>query len=153
MAPGPSSAGRADDPRRLTPTMVGTDIQLLLDSFVAIASERDTEAVLEQAVDLARMSTRAKYGAAVSLGPTGITAFIHRGMTTAQVAALPRYPEGRGMLGAVLEDKAPIRLDRLQEEARSVGFPLHHVPMHAFLGMPILFDNELLGAIYLTKQP
>lgn len=130
-----------------------TNIQLLLDSFVGIASERDTEAVLEQAVDLARMSTQAKYGAAVSLGPSGITHFVHRGMTTAQVAALPHLPEGHGMLAAVLEDKAPIRLERLQDADRSVGFPLGHVPMHAFLGVPILFDGELLGAIYLTKQP
>ena len=129
------------------------DLQLLLESFVAIASERDVEAVLEQAVDLARMSTRAKYGAAVALHSGAIAAFIHKGMTTAQVAALPHFPEGQGMLGAVLEDKAPIRLDVLQEGERSVGFPLGHVPMTAFLGMPIVFDDRLLGAIYLTKPP
>jgi hypothetical protein len=44
-----------------------TSLQLLLDSFVAIASEHDVEAILEQAVDLARLSTQAKYGAAVAL--------------------------------------------------------------------------------------
>src|SRR5687768_7773700 len=111
------------------------NLQLLLDSFVAIASERDVEAVLEQAVDLARLSTQSKYGAAVALADGGISVFVHKGMTTAQVAALPHYPEGHGMLGAVLEDKAPIRLDVLQDEVRSVGFPLGHVPMHAFLGV------------------
>ena len=129
------------------------NLQLLLDSFVAIASERDVEAVLEQAVDLARMSTQAKYGAAVALDDGGIAAFVHRGMTTAQVAALPHFPEGHGMLGAVLEDKAPMRLEVLQDEPRSVGFPLGHVPMHAFLGVPIVFDDRLLGALYLTKPP
>jgi signal transduction histidine kinase len=129
------------------------NLQLLLDSFVAIASERDVEAVLEQAVDLARLSTKAKYGAAVAIDAEGITAFVHRGMTTAQVAALPHVPVGLGMLGAVLEDKAPIRLEQLQSEGRSVGFPLGHVPMSAFLGVPILFDDELLGAVYLTKPP
>jgi signal transduction histidine kinase len=129
------------------------NLQLLLDSFVAVASERDVDAVLEQTVDLARMSAQAKYGAAVSLDDSGITAFVHRGMTTAQVAALPHFPEGLGMLGAVLEDKAPIRLEVLQSEARSIGFPLGHVPMAAFLGVPIVFDERLLGAIYLTKPP
>ena len=135
--------------------MVGdANLQLLLDSFVAIASERDVDAVLEQAVDLARMSTRAKYGAAVVLDSDGgMATFLHRGMTTAQVDALPHLPRGLGMLGAVLEDKAPIRLERLQDDPRSMGFPLNHVPMHAFLGVPILFDGHLLGALYLTKQP
>ncbi|MEY2475982.1 MAG: hypothetical protein QOG87_1297 [Actinomycetota bacterium] len=129
------------------------NLQLLLDSFVGIASERDVDAVLEQAVDLARLSTQAKYGAAVALDDAGISAFVHRGMTTAQVAALPHFPEGLGILGAVLEDKAPVRLEVLQEEPRSVGFPLGHVPMHAFLGVPIVFDERLLGAVYLTKPP
>jgi signal transduction histidine kinase len=128
-------------------------LQLLLDSFVAIASERDVDAILEQAVDLARLSTRAKYGAAVAVEADAISAFVHKGMTTSQVAALPHPPYGQGMLGAVLEDKAPIRLDVLQDDTRSVGFPLGHVPMTAFLGVPIMFDDHLLGALYLTKPP
>ncbi|MEA2517260.1 MAG: two-component system, sensor histidine kinase and response regulator, partial [Actinomycetota bacterium] len=36
---------------------------------------------------------------------------------------------------------------------RSVGFPLNHVPMSAFLGVPIKFGDELRGALYLTKPP
>lgn len=130
-----------------------TSLQLLLDSFVAIASEQHEESILEQAVDLARLSTRARYGAAALVEDGRLTVFVHRGLTRAQVEALPHEPEGRGMLAAVLEDKAPIRKDRLQDDARSVGFPLRHVPMAAFLGVPIMFETELLGALYLTKPP
>lgn len=126
---------------------------LLLDSFAAIASERDANAILEQAVDLARLLTRARYGAAVVLDGASIGVFAHRGLTQGQVHALGHPPEGRGMLGAVLEDRATIRMDRLQDDPRSVGFPLHHVAMSAFLGVPILFEDELIGALYLTKPP
>ena len=130
-----------------------SDLQLLLDSFVSIASERDKEAILEQSVDLARLATRAKYGAAVAVEDGDITAFVHRGMTSAQVAALPHDPRGEGMLGAVLREKTPIRLDVLQSDDRSVGFPLGHVPMAAFLGVPMVFDDMVHGALFLTKPP
>lgn len=128
-------------------------LQLLLDSFVAVASERDPSAILEQAVDLARLSTRARFGAAALVEEGRVDLFVHRGLTRTQVEALPHLPEGRGMLGAVLEEKSPIRLARLQEDRRSVGFPLNHVPMSAFLGVPIMAQDELMGAMYLTKPP
>ena len=130
-----------------------SSLQLLLDSFVAIASERDPESILEQAVDLARLQTRARFGAGALLDGGGIGTFVYRGLTRAQVDALPHFPEGLGMLGAVLQDKAPIRMDRLQDDERSVGFPLQHVPMAAFLGVPVMFESELLGGLYLTKSP
>lgn len=128
-------------------------LQLLLDSFVAVTSERDVAAILERAVDLARLSTQARYGAAVALERGAIAAFVHAGLTKAQFEALPHPPRGLGMLGAVLEEQVPIRLDRLQDDPRSVGFPINHVPMAAFLGVPIMFETELRGALYLTKPP
>lgn len=127
--------------------------QALLDSFVAIAAERDEQAVLHATVDVARMATQARYGAAVLVDADGITAMAHAGMTTRQVAALPHHPRGLGVLGAVLAERAPIRLDRLEEHPASIGFPLGHVPMAAFLGVPIAWDGELLGALYLSKPP
>lgn len=131
----------------------GVSLQLLIDSFVAITSERDVEAILERAVDLARLSTQARYGAAVSLEEGRIAVFVHAGLTKAQFEAMPHLPEGHGMLGAVLQEKAPIRLEHMQADQRSVGFPLGHVPMAAFLGVPIMFEDELRGALYLTKSP
>ncbi len=135
------------------PHAEAASLQLLLDSFVAIASERSVETVLEQAVDLARLCTRARYGAAVALADGEIALFVHHGLSRAQVAALPHEPRGLGMLAAVLVDKVAIRRDVLQADARSVGFPLNHVPMGAFLGVPVIHDDEVLGGLYLTKSP
>lgn len=129
-------------------------LQLLLDSFVAVASERSAEAILEQSVDLARLSTRARYGAAALIDADGsLGLFVHQGLTRGQIDSLPHLPRGLGMLKAVLDDKAPIRLDVLQDDDRSIGFPSNHVAMTAYLGVPIRHEDALLGALYLTKPP
>lgn len=125
----------------------------LLDSFVGITALRDVDEILGRAVDVARLSTRARYGAAVAIERGEITSFIHEGLTHSQVEALPHYPKGLGMLRAVIEDRNPIRIDRLQDDPRSIGFPLNHVPMAAFLGVPIMYEDKLRGALYLTKPP
>lgn len=125
----------------------------LLDQVVGLTSLREPEEILQRTVDVARLATRARYGAAVSLADGAMEHFVFEGLTQTEVDALPHLPRGEGMLGAVLEERTPIRRDRLQDDPRSVGFPLNHVPMRAFLGVPIESGERLLGAIYLTKPP
>ena len=61
-------------------------------------------------------------------------------------------PTGRGVLGAVMEDDKPIRLDDLSKHPLSVGFPPHHPPMRTFLGVPVRARNETYGRLYLTEK-
>jgi K+-sensing histidine kinase KdpD len=129
-------------------------LQLLLDSFVAIATENDVEGILEHAVDFARLSTQARYGAAAVVDGDGqIAHFLHQGLSAAQVRSLPHLPRGLGLLGAVLEGKGAIRLRHLSDDERSCGFPSAHVPMAAFLGVPMRHEQRVIGALYLTKGP
>jgi signal transduction histidine kinase len=130
-----------------------SELHGLLDSFVGLTSLREPVEILQRAVDVARLSTGSRYGAAVTVAGDQVTAFVYEGLTQREVDALPHLPKGLGMLGAVLEEKKPIRMDRLQDDPRSVGFPLHHVPMSAFLGVPITGHGRLIGALYLTKPP
>lgn len=125
---------------------------MLVDSFVAIGSESDVEQILHQAVDLARLSTQARYGAIATLRNGEVERFVHQGLTSTQIKAMPHLPRGRGLLAAVLEGKS-IRLERMNDDRRSIGFPLGHVPMSAFLGVPLLSDDEVAGGIYLSKPP
>ena len=60
-------------------------------------------------------------------------------------------PLGVGVLGAVIEDGASIRLDHLGDDPRSIGFPEHHPPMDAFLGVPVRVGDEVFGNLYLTE--
>lgn len=134
------------DPRNLLSTFLDTTLQLTQDLDV----EHVLLAIVERSMEL----TGAQYGAAVTLSAEGgIESFQYRGLTPDQVALLPHLPEGKGLLGLVIEDRQTVRLERLQAHPASVGFPDHHVPMHAFLGVPLQSRGDLVGALYLTKTP
>ena len=145
----PRKIGKRSESRGQAPS----ELHGLLDSFVGLTSLRDPVEILQRAVDVARLSTGSRFGAAVTIAEGRLIEFVHEGLTQSEIDALPHLPEGKGMLGAVIEDKRPIRMDRLQDDPRSVGFPLNHVPMSAFLGVPIMGSDRLLGALYLTKPP
>jgi signal transduction histidine kinase len=134
------------DPDRLLATFLDTTLEL--------TRELDVETVLLAVVDRSMELTGADYGAAVTLDSQGgIESFQYRGLTPEQVALLPHLPEGKGLLGLVIESRETIRLERMQDHEASVGFPDHHVPMKGFLGVPLQNRGELVGALYLTKSP
>ena len=45
-----------------------------------------------------------------------------------------------------------MRLQRIQDDPRSVGFPPHHPPMTSFLGVPISVRGRVYGNLYLTEK-
>ena len=125
-----------------------------LDIGVQLTQNLGIEQVLLTIVQRSMELTGARYGAALTVTPSGgIGKFLHRGMRPEDVAQLPHLPEGRGLLGFVLSEKAPVRVDDISEHPASVGFPYSHVPMRAFLGVPLLHRDDLVGSLYLTKEP
>ena len=82
----------------------------------------------------------------------GLEEFIHVGMDQASVDAVGHPPEGKGLLGALIEDPRPIRLGDLRDDARSIGFPANHPPMRGFLGVPIRVSDEVFGNLYLASE-
>ena len=134
------------DPDRLLATFLDTTLQL--------TGDLDVRNVLLAVVTSAMELTEATYGAGVTLDSEGgIEHFEYRGLTEAEVALLPHLPEGKGLLGEVLKERSTIRIDHLQDHSSSIGFPDDHVPMHAFLGVPLQLKDHLVGALYLTKSP
>ena len=61
-------------------------------------------------------------------------------------------PEGRGVLGVLIDDPKPIRLENISHHAASVGFPPNHPPMRTFLGVPVRIRDEVFGNLYLTEK-
>jgi signal transduction histidine kinase len=109
--------------------------------------------VLQRIVDLARAQAGARYAALGMLGENGnFDRFLPVGMTPEQVEHIGDFPEGKGMLGAVMVDHGPIRIPEITADPRSGGFPEHHPVMRPFLGVPILSGDRLLGLIYLTDK-
>ena len=73
-------------------------------------------------------------------------------MDDATREAIGALPTGRGILGVLIRDARPVRLDDLGSDPRQFGFPDHHPPMHSFLGVPVLAGNEVFGNLYLTEK-
>ena len=129
-------------------------LQSFLEIGIQLTQNLDIDQVLLTIVQRSMELTGARYGAALTLTPEGAPdKFLHRGLTPEQVDLLPHTPRGKGVLGAVLADRAPMRLGAITDHPGSVGFPNDHVPMGAFMGVPLQERGALVGSLYLTKSP
>jgi signal transduction histidine kinase len=127
--------------------------EVLVQAGLALASELSLPAVLQKIVDLATEVADARYGALGVIGPDGdLEDFITTGVSEAERAAIGHLPVGRGILGALITDAAPLRLRRIQDDSRSEGFPAHHPPMSSFLGVPVTVRGKVYGNLYLTEK-
>jgi signal transduction histidine kinase len=130
-------------------------LRALVDAGVALASELSIDAVLQKIVEAAAELTGARYAALGVLDESGhgLERFVFTGIDAETEAAIGHVPRGRGILGALIEDAKPLRLDDLTTDPRSVGFPPNHPPMRTFLGVPILLRGVAYGNLYLAEKP
>jgi len=128
--------------------------QGILDVARGVLSELDLDEVLDRVLQSAQELTEARYAALGVLNEsrTELVRFLTRGIDDATHAAIGSLPRGRGVLGALIEDPAPLRIADVGEHPRSYGFPHAHPPMHSFLGVPILIDGVPFGNLYLTEK-
>jgi signal transduction histidine kinase len=125
----------------------------LLELGLALAADLSLPTVLQRIIALAVELTGARYGALGVLGPSGrIRQFITVGITAEERRAIGPLPVGEGILGALVHDAKPLRLRRIAEDRRSIGFPANHPPMSSFLGAPVLARGKVFGNIYLTEK-
>lgn len=125
----------------------------LLDSVLAVSSGLDLDMTLRQIVQAAMGLADARYGALGVLGTEGqLTDFIYVGIDDATRQLIGDLPTGRGVLGVVIEEGKPLRLADLADHPASVGFPPHHPPMRAFLGVPVKARGSIFGRLYLTEK-
>jgi signal transduction histidine kinase len=128
-------------------------VQALLEAVVAVGSQLELETVLRQIVEAAVGLVDARYGALGVIGDSGkLAEFVPVGLDEAEIAAIDHWPEGRGLLGALITDPRPVRLADLSADPRSSGFPDGHPPMRSFLGVPVRIRDEIFGNLYLTEK-
>lgn len=125
----------------------------LIDAILAITSGLKLDATLRAIVHTAAELVDARYGA---LGVRGydhrLVEFVYEGIDEETRHLIGSLPEGRGVLGALIEEPKPIRLDDISRHPASVGFPLHHPLMRTFLGVPVRIRDEVFGNLYLTEK-
>ncbi|MGW5718596.1 sensor histidine kinase [Amycolatopsis sp. NPDC003865] len=134
--------------------VMGTQGRLrgLLRASQEVTGDLALPTLLRRIVEAARELLGARYAALGVIGADGqLAEFVHVGMDDETVARVGQLPEGKGLLGAVVEDPRPIRLANITDDPRSSGFPAEHPPMRSFLGVPIRVRGVVFGNLYLTE--
>jgi signal transduction histidine kinase len=125
----------------------------LLEAVVAIGAGLELEATLKRIVETAVGLVDATYGALGVIGEDQrLAEFIPVGLDADQISRIHHWPEGRGLLGLLIEDPRPLRLAEISAHPRSSGFPAGHPPMGSFLGVPVRVRDEVFGNLYLTGK-
>ncbi len=137
--------GAVRDPQKL---------QELLDAVLLVQGDLDLDTVLLRVVEVARGMAGARFGAlgVIDDQGTGLSRFVTSGVDRETIDAIGPLPRGSGLLGTLILDPKPLRLDDLASHPDSVGFPPHHPTMVSFLGVPLRVRDQVYGNLYLTEK-
>jgi signal transduction histidine kinase len=125
----------------------------LLEAVVAIGSGLDLQVTLRRIVETAVGLVDATYGALGMIGENKRMAqFIPVGLTEDEISRIDHWPEGRGLLGLLIDDPRPLRVADICAHPASSGFPAGHPPMRSFLGVPVRVRDKVFGNLYLTGK-
>lgn len=129
-------------------------LRQLLEIGRSLTAELDLDVLLARVLETARDVCGARYAALGVLDTerTGLAQFHTIGEESAVHDAIGHLPRGRGILGLLIDQPVPIRLQDVSQHPRSYGFPPGHPPMRGFLGAPIVIRGEAWGNLYLTEK-
>ncbi|MFB7461788.1 PP2C family protein-serine/threonine phosphatase [Streptomyces sp. NPDC056188] len=129
-------------------------LHCLLDAVVAISADMDTRTVLRHLVRAGTDLVAARYGALGVLSEGGeIIDLITVGAADAErLLAESGLPQSHGLLGRLIEDPKPLRVDDIAADPRSVGFPEGHPVMTTLLGVPLSVRDTVYGNLYLADK-
>ncbi|WP_307083169.1 GAF domain-containing sensor histidine kinase [Arthrobacter agilis] len=118
-----------------------------------MADDIDLDTVLERVISAACQLVDAHYGALGVIGPNGtLGQFITVGLQDDHIKRIGSPPQGHGVLGLLVSEPRPLRLQDLRHHDRATGFPERHPQMGSFLGVPIRIHGTVFGNLYLTEK-
>jgi signal transduction histidine kinase len=129
--------------------------EALVSAGMKVAEAFDLDTTLHHIVDIAREVIGSRYAALGVLNDDrdGLSNFVWSGISKEDAAAIGGLPRGRGLLGSLITDPRPMRVDRIAGHPQSSGFPPNHPPMTSMLGVPITIRGEVFGNLYFTDKP
>ncbi len=127
---------------------------VLAAAVAAATSDGGLDGTLEDIVRAAVDHVDARYGAMGVLTADGrrLDRFVIVGMDDEDGEKIGEPPTGKGVLGLLVEQPIPLRLDDIGAHPRSSGFPPNHPPMRSFLGVPVRVRDTVFGNLYLTEK-
>ncbi|HEX4813507.1 MAG TPA: GAF domain-containing SpoIIE family protein phosphatase [Nonomuraea sp.] len=125
----------------------------LMRTVLAIGGTLDLSSVLHAVVDDARSLVDARYGALMLVDARGEgTQLITAGVDPEVHAHVGRLPRGTGLLGEMLRQHRPVRVDDISKDPRAAGFPRGHPILHSLLGVPLQSGGTLYGDLYVADK-
>ncbi|AXI80050.1 PP2C family protein-serine/threonine phosphatase [Peterkaempfera bronchialis] len=125
----------------------------LLDAVLSISGELELSSVLHTIADAARALVDARHGALGVLNEEGDFAeLIPSGEGAEGFAALGLTPHGEGILGELVRNPRPLRVDSLASHPHAAGLPAGHPVLETLLGVPILVRGVVYGNLYLADK-
>ncbi|WP_018682147.1 GAF domain-containing sensor histidine kinase [Actinokineospora enzanensis] len=119
----------------------------------AVAVHLSVRDVLRTILVSARELVGARYAALGLPDETGgFTEFLADGVTPEEWAAIGPLPRQHGLLGAMLTDPNPVRVDDIREHSSFGWWPSAHPELDTFLGMPVTDGDEILGEIFVANK-
>ncbi|MEA2717577.1 MAG: hypothetical protein QOI99_1894 [Actinomycetota bacterium] len=148
-APRASAAGELPDPE-----LARAALAAVSEAVLGVAGDLSVPTVLERLAAAAKRLVDARY-AAIGVpdeGSDGFAQFIHVGMADDLVEAIGPLPRTHGLLGSMLLDPVPYRTDDVRADPRFSWWPSAHPRMRSFLGVPIVYKGDIVGAFYLADK-
>ena len=136
---------RVNDPEKL---------RRLMGAVLMITADVELTDLLRHLVEEAKSLVGARYAALGVLNDTrtGSSSSSPSGSAKPRRPRSAIGPTGRGVLGLLITEPAPLRLDHLEQHPGRYGFPANHPPMTSFLGVPVRVRDDVYGNLYLTDK-
>jgi signal transduction histidine kinase len=123
-------------------------------AVLAVSNQLTVPEVLQTIVDTARDLAGAEYAAlGVPDNDDSFAQFLVSGVSDGMRAAIGPLPRRHGFLALMLRDPSVQRLPDIRADPRFGWWPAAHPVLEAFLGVPIVSGDEILGALYLANKP
>jgi PAS domain S-box-containing protein len=121
---------------------------------VAIAHEFGLQPVLQNIVDEARRLVDAEFAGLgiVTANDRPFAPWVFSGMTKEQEAAIGRHPRPTATLGIVVSEGRTVRIADVPSHPAFRGFPDHHPAIVSILEVPVRFDGQSIGYLYLANK-
>ena len=128
------------------------ELEALSRAVHAVTQQRSVRDVLQMVVASACELIGARYGALGIPDDEGRFAeFYAVGISDEEWERIGPLPRTHGLLGAMLREARPQRIPDVRSDPRFSWWPAAHPVLTDFLGVPIIDDDAVVGAIYLAN--
>ena len=130
--------------------------QELADLSALLLTQVSLEAISEKVLETAKRLTRSRHGYVGTWDPRTTHLTCHT--MTREIWDECKIPDKSivfkkctGLFGWVLDKRTPLMLNKIEGDDRSTGTPGGHIPIRAFLCVPAMIEDELVGQISLAN--